>query len=140
MNHTPDTAPWKLPAECERVIDGDTQTYTARAIAVLPGEQVTVEREFVVRILETDTPERGDAGWSEATAFAREFLFGMSFAPPDPKSVELRLTSKRDVYGRWLGWALVDGVNLSYALNDAGHGKYRPAARQLETLAVPEVV
>ena len=139
MAFTVENAPWKLPAEAVRCIDGDTVVFLARAQLKMPGQLVTVEREFVVRLLETDTPERGDAGWSEATAFAKGFLFNGSFSPPEPRPAELRLTGKRDVYGRFLGWAFVDGVNLSYALNDAGHGKYTSAYRQIEKLEAPEL-
>ncbi len=130
---TPATAPWKRPATCLRLIDGDTQVFRALIRVFLPEETVTLERDFVVRLLQVDTPERDEEGWAEATAFAREFLFdGGDLA--EPKSVELCLSGKRDVYGRWLGWALVDGANLSNALCDAGHGEYRPLSAHLAAL------
>lgn len=130
---TPATAPWKLPATTLRLIDGDTQTYRVTFRVLLPEETVTLERDFVVRLLEVDTPERDEEGWSEATGFARSFLFDGGDAS-EPRSVDLRLTGRKDVYGRWLGWALVDGVNLSGALCDAGHGAYRPLAAHLAAL------
>jgi endonuclease YncB( thermonuclease family) len=131
VSFTPENAPWRLPAEALRVVDGDTAVFRVALCIAMPGELVTVEREFVVRLLETDTPERGVAGWSEATTFVRGFLFEDGNLAL-PKTLELRLTGRRDVYGRWLGWALVDGVNLSYAINDAGHGEYRPVSAMVE--------
>lgn len=126
MIYTPDSAAWKLHASSDHIRDGDTQVYMVGAHIALPDETVIVERLFIVRLLEIDTPERGQPGWAEATAYSRNFLYeDGDLAMPRP--VDLRLTDKHDVYGRWLGWAIVDGVNLSYALHDSGHGEYRPA-------------
>ncbi len=130
---TPATAPWKLPATCLRLIDGDTQSYRVLVRVSLPEEVVTVERGFVVRLLEVDTPERDEEGWAEATSFARSFLFdGGDLA--EPRSVDLRLTGRKDVYGRMLGWALVDGKNLSSELVAAGFGEYRALAAHMAAL------
>jgi hypothetical protein len=123
------------------MIDGDTQVYEVSKLVELPDEEVVVRRDFVVRILETDTPERREnyEGWTAATEFSRSFLFAneVGFAAI-PRSVSLRLTGRKDVYGRWLGWALVGGVNLSYALNEAGHGEYRPVTTHMALLSVGE--
>ncbi len=130
---TPATAPWKLPAECMRLIDGDTQSFRVILRVSLPEETVTLERGFVVRLLEVDTPERDEAGWAEATSFAREFLFdGGDLSLP--RSAMLHLTGRKDVYGRWLGWALVDGKNLSSELVAAGFGEYRALAAHMAAL------
>lgn len=129
--YTPETVPWRLPATCLRIIDGDTQVYEATARVAMPEETVEVRRTFVVRILQTDTPERGEEGWAEATAFAREFLYDSSGLA---KPVDLRISGRKDVYGRALGWALVDGVSLSAALTAAGLGSYRPLTAHLATL------
>ena len=144
---TPAEAPWVFEdANAKRGVDGDTQLYVARrtlqrpeAVLAFPGEQirfpgesVTAEREFMVRLLETNTPERKDDydGWLVAKGFAEDLL-----SMHDPIAMELRLTGRIDPYGRWLGWAIVAGVNLSYALNEAGLGEYRePVLHQAELL------
>lgn len=115
-------APWRFAdAWCVRAIDGDTQVYRVRIVVELPGETVTVEREFVVRILETDSPERRDhQAWLAEKAFAEHMLFDEADGGglgPATNLDELVLTGRRDVYGRWLGWAVVDGANLSHELN-----------------------
>ncbi len=130
---TPATAPWKLPATALRLVDGDTQVFRVQLRVMLPEEALVVERDFVVRLLEVDTPERNEAGWAEATSFARDFLFhGGDLSLP--RAAILHLTGKKDPYGRWLGWALVDGVNLSSALCDAGLGEYSPLSAHLAAL------
>ncbi len=130
---TPATAPWQLPATALRLVDGDTQVFRVGVRASLPEEVVILERDFVVRLLEVDTPERDEAGWAEATAFAREFLFdGGDLSLP--RSAMLHLTGRKDPWGRWLGWCLVDGVNLSSALCDAGLGEYSPLSAHLAAL------
>jgi len=132
---TPANAPWKLPAAALRLIDGDTQVFRVTFRVLLPEEVVSLERDFVVRLLGVDTPERGEAGWAEATAFARGFLFDGGDAS-EAKTVDLRLTGRKDVYGRWLGWAIVDGRNLSTELAAAGLGEYRPLAAHVAALTV----
>ncbi len=130
---TPANAPWKLPAICLRLVDGDTAVFRAQLRVMLPEETLVLERDFFVRLLEVDTPERNEAGWAEATAFARDFLFHQGDLTL-PRSAMLHLTGRKDVYGRFLGWAIVDGVNLSSALCDAGHGEYRPLAAHMAAL------
>ncbi len=116
-----------------RLIDGDTQAYRVQLRVMLPEETLVLERDFVVRLLEVDTPERDEAGWAEATSFARDFLFHEGDLTL-PRSAMLHLTGRKDVYGRWLGWCLVDGRNLSADLVAAGHGAYRPLAAHLAAL------
>ena len=123
---------WTLSAEALRTIDGDTQVYKVIQTIRLPGESITVEREFVVRLLEVNTPERGEDLWAEATAFAKGKLFG----PEGPVPVILRLSGRRDVYGRWLGWVtLADGKDLSAELVAAGLGKWAAVYRQARHFA-----
>ncbi len=130
---TPATAPWKLPATCARLVDGDTAVFKVTLKVSLPEEAVTVERGFVVRLLEVNTPEPNEPGWAEATAFARSFLFeDGDLAVPRP--VQLGLTGRKDPWGRWLGWVIIDGKNLSSELVAAGHGEYRALAAHLAAL------
>ncbi len=134
---TPATAPWKLPATTSRLIDGDTAVFKVTLKVSLPEEAVTVERGFVVRLLEVNTPEPNEPGGKEATAFARSFLFeDGDLAVPRP--VQLGLTGRKDVYGRMLGWAVVEGKNLSSELVAAGLGEYRALAAHVAALTEQE--
>jgi endonuclease YncB( thermonuclease family) len=70
----------------ERVIDGDTV-----AMAVDMGNKVTWRENF--RLMGIDTPEHGQAGAAEATAYLAQLLSA---------GVERIETFKPDKYGRWL--------------------------------------
>ena len=93
----------------ERVIDGDTVQ-----LLVDLGFHLTASMRF--RILGVDTPERGQPGWAEATAFTRAWLEqspGLTAA-----------TEKADSFGRWLAdLHRPDGTCLSHALLAAGHAE-----------------
>lgn len=65
------------------------------------------------RVLEVDTPERGEPGWAEATAFGRSFA-------PVGTTVALR-SHKSDSFGRWLAEVeLPDGTSYAFELIDKG--------------------
>ncbi len=93
-------------ARIRKVVDGDTVD------AVLDlGLYLTATIRF--RLLGIDTPERGQPGAVEATAFAAAWL-------ADSHGLTVR-TSKADSFGRWLGdLHREDGSCLSRALLDAG--------------------
>lgn len=75
--------------EVLRVVDGDTVD-----LRVDLGFHMTAALRF--RVLDLDTPERGQPGWSEATAFTRMWL--------TQSGPYLRVsTYKADSFGRWLG-------------------------------------
>jgi endonuclease YncB( thermonuclease family) len=85
--------PWATPprphetftARLERVIDGDTLAVTVR------GQPVRV------RLLDLDTPERGQPGWQAATDAARR-----QYGPPGTRlSCTISITP-RDAFGRIL--------------------------------------
>lgn len=67
-----------------------------------------------VRLLGVDTPERGEAGYAEATEFTRQWLAG---------AAELRAeTHKSDSFGRYLAEIFDHGSwSLGDALLDTGH-------------------
>jgi micrococcal nuclease len=94
-----------------RVVDGDTVDADVDA-----GFYLTLRVRF--RILGVDTPERGQPGWSEATAFTREWVF----AHPQLRAA----TAKTDSFGRWLAdlYAVTPTAtpHLATELIAAGHG------------------
>jgi micrococcal nuclease len=97
-----------------RVVDGDTVDVDVDA-----GFYLTLRVRF--RILGVDTPERGAAGWAEATAFTREWVL----AHPQLRAA----TVKTDSFGRWLAdlYAVTPTRNphLATDLIAAGHGTPR---------------
>ncbi len=103
MTHTVDYV-YRV-AGIRKVVDGDTID------AVLDlGLWLTATIRF--RLLGVDTPERGQPGAAEATAFVTAWL-------ADSHGLTVR-TRKADSFGRWLGdLHREDGSCLSRALLDA---------------------
>lgn len=67
-----------------------------------------------VRLLGVDTPERGQPGWAEATAFTQAWLADAG--------AMVAVTSRSDSFGRYLADVRDgDGMSLSSALLAAGH-------------------
>lgn len=85
-------------AEVVRVIDGDSVV-----LDIDMGNNVWWTGSF--RLVGIDTPERGQAGFTEA----KEFLIGLLAA-----GLARVLTHKPDKYGRWLAdlWVPTDGGEL----------------------------
>ena len=115
-------------AEVAYVIEGDTLRFKATQVIAWPDELIKADREFLVRLLETDCPKREEdhGGWLAAKNFVTEFLYeevegvGQLAIPG-----KLILEGTKDPQDRWLGWFIRnDGVNLSYAINDAEVGTY----------------
>jgi hypothetical protein len=129
-------------SEVAYVTDGDTQRFKASQVITWPDELIRADREFLVRLLETNCPEREDDydGWLAAKNFVTEFLYAEvenigQIAVPG----RLILTGKKDPDNRWLGWFVRnDGANLSYAINDAKVGTYVAFEDHLMQLGVTD--
>ncbi|HET7270974.1 MAG TPA: hypothetical protein VFI90_07775 [Rubrobacter sp.] len=115
-------------SEVAYIMDGDTQRFKATQVITWPDELIKTDREFLVRLLETNCPDREDDydGWLAAKNFVTDFLYeevedvGQVAIPGS-----LILEGRQDADDRWLGWFIRnDGVNLSYAINDAKVGTY----------------
>jgi micrococcal nuclease len=99
---------YQYKAVIVRVIDGDTVE-----LNVDLGFDIHVITHF--RLLGINTPERGQAGWAEATEYVKAF-----FVTNPQVTVN---TYKKEKYGRWLADIFVgsDSVNtLNKALVDNG--------------------
>jgi endonuclease YncB( thermonuclease family) len=127
-------------SEVNSILDGDTQYFKASQVISWPDELIRTDREFLVRLLETDCPEREEDydGWLAAKNFVTDFLYeevenlGHVAIPG-----RLILEGRKDSNDRWLGWFVRnDGVNLSYAMNDAGVGIYVAFENHLTQLGV----
>ena len=91
--------PRNYPAVIVRWVDGDTVD-----LDVDLGFHMHGMLRF--RLFGLNTPERGQPGWTEATARANEL------APPG--SHVTAITRKDgDKYGRWLAWIHPQGANVS---------------------------
>ena len=89
------------PAHVQRVIDGDTLVLF----------HVGTPPEERVRLLGVDTPERGQPGANEATAFTKSWL---------QRGAWTLTACQRDSFGRLLGTATRDGSSLGTQLVEAG--------------------
>jgi hypothetical protein len=132
----------EYPSEVILITDGDTQRFKATQTITWPDELIKTDREFLVRLLETNCPNREDDhdGWLAAKNFVTEFLYdevedvGQVAVPG-----KLILTARKDAYDRWLGWFVRnDGVNLSYAINDEKVGTYVTYEDHLRQLGVAD--
>ncbi len=92
-----------------RVVDGDTVD-----LVLDVGFHLTTALRF--RLLGVDTPERGQPGAAEATAFVTDWLTAAAGVTAH--------TRKADSFGRWLVDLVDDdGRSLSQALLKAGHAQ-----------------
>lgn len=91
------------PGQVRRTLDGDTFALW----------NVGLGNEERVRVLEIDTPERGQPGFDQATAFTATWLARGNFT----------ITAcKRDSFGRLLATVTRGTDTLAVALINAGHG------------------
>jgi micrococcal nuclease len=98
---------YEYSATVIRWVDGDTVDLRTDL-----GFRMWSETRF--RLYGIDTPERGQANWAEATAFA------VGHAPIG-STVRIQTYKDPDKYGRWLvDIYLPDGTHLNQALIDAG--------------------
>lgn len=93
--------------EVTNVVDGDTVDVTVDL-----GFKVTTAQRL--RLAGVDTPERNQAGFSEAKEFTQEMIGG--------KFVTIK-TQKVSKYGYYLADITIDGKNVSQELIAAGLGK-----------------
>lgn len=89
--------------QVSRVIDGDT--FILYSVGVPPEERI--------RVLEIDTPERGQSGFEEAKAFTASWLALGDFT---------MTACKRDSFGRLLATVTRNGVSLADVLFAKGYG------------------
>ncbi len=96
-----------------KVVDGDTVD-----LVLDVGFHLTTMLRF--RLLGVDTPERGQRGAAEATAFVTDWLAAAAGLTAH--------TRKADSFGRWLADLVDDeGRSLSQALLESGHAQpYTP--------------
>jgi hypothetical protein len=124
------------------IMDGDTLRFKAMQVITWPDELISADREFLVRLLETNCPEREDDydGWLAAKDFVTEFLYEeVENVGQVPIPGSLILEGRKDPDGRWPGWFVRnDGVNLSYAINDAKVGTYVAFEDHLRQLGVAD--
>ncbi|MEK6840836.1 MAG: thermonuclease family protein [Nanoarchaeota archaeon] len=87
----------------ERIIDGDTfETETGKAN---------------VRLLDVNTPEKGDFYYDEAKSFLESEILG--------KNVTLKFIGERyDKYGRILAYVFLDGKNINNEMVERGFANY----------------
>ncbi len=96
-----------------RVVDGDTVDLELDLGFYLSGA-------LRFRLLDVDTPERGQPGWAEATDFVQAWL--------DQAAAERvqvwAATAKADSFGRWLAvvYRADDAVSLNRRIIESGHG------------------
>lgn len=95
-------------ATVERIVDGDTID-----LNVDLGFRVYHRDRF--RLLGIDTPERGQAGWAEATAALTRMI------PPGSSLIIKTATPLRDKYGRWLARLFVGTIDINQLMIDQGH-------------------
>ena len=131
---------YHFDATSRHVLDGDAQVYTANIVVAAVDETLLGEREYVVRLLEVDTPERDSdyEGWKAAVDWVKDFLTEQD---DQGKTVpieggRLTLTGQRDVYGRYLGWFELNGIDVSHELASRGLGTAQPLEQHVERLAV----
>lgn len=99
---------YEYQAVCTNVVDGDT----IDVIFDLGFRLTKVDR---VRIYGINTPERGQPGAAEATAFTRQFC-----QPAREWPLRIHTAKPRDKYGRWLADVWLDGENLATELVERG--------------------
>lgn len=89
-----------------RAIDGDT-------LDVRVDLGFRIVHEMRVRLYGVNTPERGQAGYSEAQAV---------IAAHEGHEVEIKSHKPQDKYGRWLAEVFVNGTSLTETLIAGGYG------------------
>lgn len=106
--------------EVIRVVDGDTVDMRLDV-----GFHLTAALRF--RVLDLDTPERGEPGWAEATGITSSWLAVHAALPGGLRA----RTAKADSFGRWLAdiYQPADGVRLSDYVADRMHVLYGIDAR-----------
>ncbi len=81
-------------ASCVRVVDGDTAV-----LLIDLGMRIFTQQS--IRLRDVDTPERGQPGWSEATAFLRSQIEGVPLI--------LQTYADRQTFNRYVADVWVQG-------------------------------
>ena len=96
-----------------RVVDGDTIRVTYQG------------REGPVRLLNIDTPERGQPGYRETTeAMRRLVLHSTGRGRAVVLEFETPGVEKRGRYGRLLAYVFVDGLSVNVEMVRQGHSRF----------------
>ena len=98
----------------------DLYHYRANLVRVVDGDTIDVDLDLGfslrarhrLRLLDVDTPERGETGFFDALTFASERLTGAREI--------IVWTVRRDSFGRWLANVWVDGKLLNAELAALG--------------------
>ena len=93
---------YTFKAICTRVVDGDSLK-----ILIDCGFKIIAERS--VRLLDVDTPERGQENFKEATEFTKNKILD--------KEIYVQ-TYKDDAFGRYLANVFYEENGVMYCLND----------------------
>lgn len=94
-------------AVCTYVVDGDTVD-----LVIDVGFNLTTKQR--IRLLGINTPERGQAGYSEAKEYLTSRLLD--------KDVIIE-TYKTDDFGRYLGTIFIDGEDINFVMLEMGFAK-----------------
>ena len=115
---------WMREIIMEMLSYGDSHVRKAKIIRWIDGDTVDLQidlgyRVFIqerIRLLEVDTPEKGQPNFKKATAISRKY------APEGSKCLIRSEPAGRDKYGRWLGVIYVNGLDrtLNEILIQAG--------------------
>lgn len=115
-------------------VDGDTILLKRLLAKDQKRDWEVVENGLWLRLLEVDTPERGQAGFWEASEFTERWILDRMVS-----EWPFTLTAVyRDSFGRWLSYVkdLVSGEYLHEALIDAGHSERISPYEQLENVPI----
>lgn len=119
-------------------VDGDT--FLIKRLLTKDGKRdwEIVENGIWVRLLEVDTPERGQPGYQEAGEFTSRWLTGR-MDPDNPWPLDMVAVYK-DVFGRWLCYIghRESGGYIHDALYEAGHTDRISPYDQIEYLQKQE--
>lgn len=98
---------YEYGAKVVRWIDGDT-------VDLFIDLGFSTFRDERIRLLDVDTPERGESGYKEATAFSERFA-------PVGSTVTVKTFLKLGGFRRYLGKIYTNEGNLGDALITSGH-------------------
>ena len=114
---------WEYRAKIKRVVDGDTIDFDEIDLGFGFKMFWSEDKKLRFRLLDVDTPERGEEGWAAATAVVQQWVdeWG-SIGGKWPFMIRSHEPLKTDNFGRWLAEVYtIDGLSC---INDilAEHG------------------
>lgn len=92
-----------------------TTTTTGKVKRIVDGDTVVLTSGSKVRLIGIDTPERGEYGYSQATAFAKKFLIGHTVTV-----TKVLGRDDKDRYGRLLRYLSVKGKDYGLTVITSG--------------------